>query len=394
MRTEMLKSLSFTNYKAFADQTTIRLAPITLLYGENHAGKSAIARFPIWLSDSIAGRTRAAFKLDAPVLRGAGFQDILCKQSESQTLQLGLEWDDLTFSASYRDVGNRVRATNFEFASPHEGANMQWKLGTENDYEDSSGSTHAIEFEGPLPAGDSGALERLANEARVLASDVLWLEANRISVPREEPAPKVMPATLGSKGERAVAACVEDDSLRRLTSTWYEQHFSLEFSITRVANHVRPGLGRLSSPHIVDLPDCGEGFSQILPVVVAVSQARLRRGPRILCFEHPELHLHPDAQSAVADLFKEAVEEPTIRILTETHSENLLLGLLLMVAKGELSRESLAVYRVRQRSDGTSVADEIEIDGLGRLGPQFPPGTFRQDTRLSRQLVEARRRKL
>ena len=38
----MLTSLTIENLKCFAERTEIPLAPITLIYGENSAGKSTI----------------------------------------------------------------------------------------------------------------------------------------------------------------------------------------------------------------------------------------------------------------------------------------------------------------------------------------------------------------
>ena len=38
----MLKSLHIENFKAFSDSAQIDLAPITLIFGQNSAGKSSI----------------------------------------------------------------------------------------------------------------------------------------------------------------------------------------------------------------------------------------------------------------------------------------------------------------------------------------------------------------
>jgi predicted ATPase len=50
-----IKSISFENYKAFAQKQTMQLKPITLLIGKNSSGKSAIAKlFPL-LENSLSG---------------------------------------------------------------------------------------------------------------------------------------------------------------------------------------------------------------------------------------------------------------------------------------------------------------------------------------------------
>ena len=57
------------------------------------------------------------------------------------------------------------------------------------------------------------------------------------------------------------------------------------------------------------LPDVGFGVSQILPVLV--NCAVLPEGS-ILLLEQPEIHLHPFAQAALADVLIDAIEEPEL----------------------------------------------------------------------------------
>ncbi len=69
--------------------------------------------------------------------------------------------------------------------------------------------------------------------------------------------------------------------------------------------------------------DVGFGMSQVLPVVVAA----LARGNSLVMVEQPELHIHPQLQANLGDLFIEAIKEGK-QFFLETHSENLLLRLL------------------------------------------------------------------
>ncbi len=56
----MLKELRITNFKCFGEQVTIPLAPITLVYGENSAGKSAVFQALRLFVNSIV----SSFKID------------------------------------------------------------------------------------------------------------------------------------------------------------------------------------------------------------------------------------------------------------------------------------------------------------------------------------------
>jgi hypothetical protein len=77
----------------------------------------------------------------------------------------------------------------------------------------------------------------------------------------------------------------------------------------------------------VNLPDVGFGVSQVLPVVV---QCFYTSPHTTIMLEQPEIHLHPSVQTALADLFIEAIqsredgEDRGIQLIVESHSEHFL----------------------------------------------------------------------
>src|SRR3954467_1840615 len=88
-----LARFSVENYRAFAQATRLELRPLTLFFGYNSAGKSALLRFlPIVAASS--GDQLAPLALDSPAARGASFRDVLSRYGSSPTLRIGLEWSD------------------------------------------------------------------------------------------------------------------------------------------------------------------------------------------------------------------------------------------------------------------------------------------------------------
>ena len=83
---------------------------------------------------------------------------------------------------------------------------------------------------------------------------------------------------------------------------------------------------------LVDLADVGFGVSQALPVVVALWAAK--KGDTVY-LEQPELHLHPMAQKNMASVLADAANRG-VRVICETHSSMLLLGVQTLVAEGKL----------------------------------------------------------
>jgi len=100
--------------------------------------------------------------------------------------------------------------------------------------------------------------------------------------------------------------------------------------------HVAIEVGRLPAAirggahDVVEIADVGVGVSQALPVVVALRQAA---PGQLVYIEQPELHLHPKAQGAMARLLVAAAARG-VRVVTETHSSLLLLGVQAAIAEG------------------------------------------------------------
>jgi predicted ATPase len=97
----------------------------------------------------------------------------------------------------------------------------------------------------------------------------------------------------------------------------------------------------------VDLPDVGFGISQVLPVLVQCFYAPQNA---IILMEQPEIHLHPSAQSALADVMIDVIKsrengtDRGVQLIIETHSEHFLRRLQRRVAEGVLEPKDIAAY--------------------------------------------------
>ncbi|MBT9588388.1 ATP-binding protein [bacterium] len=320
----MLLGFSSKNYKAFDERVSLDLAPITLLFGKNHAGKSALLRLLPFLADSFHARARSPLNFDAAPLRGAGFSDILCNQSSSQTLELELRCQEGQSRIQYRELEGAVQATRISLLSQGHTFEVDWIH--PGCYQDREEQVFRLQFQGPVPSQDGlpEPFQAMARSLHQLPRDVLWLEASREPLAREIRAPHSTPWEIGSRGERAIAFCSQSSRVTERVSGWYRQEFGLDFEIRRTAAFIRPVLTHPKTTRATPLSDSGEGFSQVLPVVTAWAMAHEEVGPKILCLEHPELHLHPDAHPSLARLFLQPPNRD-VRLLVETHSENLLL---------------------------------------------------------------------
>ena len=114
------------------------------------------------------------------------------------------------------------------------------------------------------------------------------------------------------------------------------------------------------------LLDVGFGVSQILPVITLLFFAPEES---IILLEQPELHLHPNAQSVLADLLLHVAEERKLQLIVESHSEHLLTRLQRRIAESDhafASPENIKMYFCDIK-DGESVAQPVEIDEYGQI---------------------------
>lgn len=148
-----------------------------------------------------------------------------------------------------------------------------------------------------------------------------------------------------------------------------------------------------------NLVDVGFGISQVLPVLV---QGLMMRRGGIYIVQEPEIHLHPDAQAALADFFIYLTCQG-VRCIVETHSEYLLLRLRRRLAEGKgplrsaLPRFAAPPKRLSERDVAVLVSESkgkeatIRKLGIGK-GFQFenmPPGFMSQASQDRMELLKA-----
>ena len=119
-----------------------------------------------------------------------------------------------------------------------------------------------------------------------------------------------------------------------------------------------------SETDMVNIADVGFGVSQVLPVLVAVIAAE---PGRLVYLEQPELHLHPRAQVALALVLADAAKRG-VRLVVETHSSLLLLGVQTLVAEGKLSPELVKLHWFSRNKDGITEVTSAELDEAGTYG--------------------------
>ncbi len=125
-----------------------------------------------------------------------------------------------------------------------------------------------------------------------------------------------------------------------------------------------PSSGKDGTEDMVSIADVGLGVSQTLPVVVALHTAEFSQS---IYLEQPEIHLHPRAQVAMAEVLADAATQGK-RLVVETHSSLLLRGIQTLVAEGKLAPELVKLHWFTLREDGSTEISSADLDETGAFG--------------------------
>lgn len=430
----MLTSIRIRNFKAWRDTKEVHLAPLTVIFGTNSAGKSSLGHLLLSLKQTALAtdRRRALHLGDANTLIDLGtFRDCLYAHELSAPLEFELAWDlpkqlvikdshersksytgtELAFSAMLK-AGKKEQPEMREFsyhlrkggesvlAVEHKlDGNGKWILETSG-YRlvQAQGRKWDLTEPEKFYRASETSLSRFQN-ASFLTDFALETEKMlaRISYlgPLRNPPERIYqwsgdtPEDVGQKGEFAIPAILAaQQEGRRINRGWKKPTRAFaEFigewlkEIGVIHNfEVRPvAEGRKefevlirTYPHSpeVKITDVGFGVSQVLPALV---QAFYCPPHSTVWMEQPEIHLHPQVQSSLADVFITAIKsyqggEPrNTQLIIESHSEHFLTRLQRRIAEGELApNKDVAVYFCRNTSGG-AVLEPLEIDLFGEI---------------------------
>ena len=159
--------------------------------------------------------------------------------------------------------------------------------------------------------------------------------------------------------------------------------------VNETAVELRVGrLRRSGTRDMVSIADVGVGVSQVLPVLVAL---RVAKPGQMVYIEQPEIHLHPKAQVALAEILADAANRD-VQVVVETHSSHLLLAIQSLVAEGKLDQRRVGLNWFRREDDGSSKITTANLDDRGAFG-DWPEDFGDVELELeSRYLSAARRR--
>ena len=474
-----LDAFRLENFMGFEDTGWIELRPITLLFGRNSSGKSAIIRALLLLKQSLEARDPdAPLRLTGPLVDLGTYYNAVHRHDtkldiafwlrishpdwpEPQLPKDATEEEEQRFDAemserrsavppwtqpSAADIDDRPLELRLAFGLIEEGhaprlKSLQiwgYRSGTPllvfgvdyNAHERAWGlprSEAPLDYDASVPLEEDGrpvmdedGKQKRVTRQRQQFSDPLWQAvsptfvdgivpdlrtANRADIRLEDspgdwrivsealrffgehvngllrktvylPPLREAPQRYYRAGEAWVQALVDPaGSLSKEAVNWWLAVASLDAKVDVVPLNQDEGLvgvylfeewDEAPTGFRSNLRDVGAGVAQVLPVIVET----MRAGPDgLVIIEQPELHLHPEAQAALADFFI-ALSKLGVgpRFLLETHSSSLIYRMRRRMAETKVGWLE-AAPEIKLRPDDISACFVNRRDGVSVLEP-------------------------
>lgn len=386
----MIHKVTFENYKAFKEKQELKLKPITVLIGKNSSGKSAVLRLLVMLLESLEGRNTQneplVFKTKdfdfAKDFNGLVYKKLprALKLSVDLDGAMGLESLALTLRY-YKELKKGVIEEFNRLEETKEGEiTHKFELNSQNitkeEYQytrsDIACSLLNLSFKGLsyetvfTTKGEEVPLMDINNFPNFLLPSIIYQEPLR---------PPLESLYHPIEDADSIALLLHNNKeLLNDVADWYQD----KLGVGRIdTEEIAGGFFELTMQNngfSTRLMDTGLGIGQSLPIVTHTLN---KEDDTLHIIEQPELHLHPAAHGAIAQLMVESVKEtPKSRFLVETHSENFILRLRRLVAEGTLSIDDLAIYWVEYDEEKeASTLKEIVVDEMGEVD-FWPEGIF------------------
>lgn len=429
----MLRTLRFLNFKGWKDTGTIRMAPISLFFGANSSGKSSIGQFLMMLKQTVESPDRKAVFYPGgknSAVQLGSYQEMVFHRDPENKIAFDYRWsltedlkfkdplsgqifsgDELDFSAEVElsdSTKNMLQVSEFKYRLLNKDTqSLSIDLSRKSDKREYAASAEqyflvrkkmrawalkdVVRFYGfpdevvaCYQNADFVQELNLAHER--LFNSIFYLGPLRTKTERLYTWGGITPESVGFAGENTVAAILAARDRKislgyRRPAKPLEEIIALklkemslieEFRVNPISEQRQEYEVKVrtkGSKDWVDLPDVGFGISQVLPVLV---QCFYAPAGSIILMEQPEIHLHPNAQSALADVMIDVINsrengvDRNIQVIIETHSEHFLRRLQRRIAENIAPQEKVSAY-FANISKTPATLEPLKIDIFGNV---------------------------
>ncbi|MBI5313196.1 MAG: DUF3696 domain-containing protein [Methylocystis sp.] len=425
----MLTNVKFTNFKSWAS-LEMPCGKITGIFGTNSSGKTSFIQFLLLLKQTKDATDRAtALELNGDLVQLGTITDAIHRHSQSRTIEWVISFD-LDVPLALKDASKKRSAeiangTRLNLSASvvvdkqaprslsltYELGGMQFSLSAKKDAalkfdlcaRNSGKNAQAFNFiraqgrawqlPGPIKSyafpdqartyyQNAGFLADLEAAYESQLDRLYYLGPLREFPQRDYLWARSRPTDVGARGEKAIDAILAETSageqrnlkararlmpFQEMVAHWLREMGLIEsFRVEEIkegSNRWQAIVQTRKGASEVLLTDVGFGISQVLPVITLLQY--VPEGSTVI-LEQPEIHLHPLAQAALADVIIQAATHRRVQVILESHSEHLLLRLQRRIAEQTIPSDDVKLYFC-DAPKGESVLTPLEVDMLGNI---------------------------
>lgn len=429
----MLKRLRIKNFKGWKDTGTVRMSSISLFFGANSSCKSSIGQFLMMLKQTVESPDRKAVFYPGgknSAVQLGSYQEMVFHRDPENNIAFDYRWslpealkfkdplsgqmfsgDDVDFSGQV-DLSDATKhllqVSHFKYRLLNEDVqSLAIELSRKSDKREYVASAEqyslvrkkmrawalrdVVRFYGfpdEVVAYYQNAdfVQELNLAQEKLFNSIYYLGPLRTKAERLYTWGGITPESVGFSGENTVAAILaardrkislgykrpakplEEIIALKLKEMALIEEFQVK-PISEQRQEYEVKVRTKGSKDWVDLPDVGFGISQVLPVLV---QCFYAPAGSIILMEQPEIHLHPNAQSALADVMIDVINsrengvDRNIQLVIETHSEHFLRRLQRRIAEDVVPQEKVSAYFANIAKTPATL-EPLKIDTFGNI---------------------------
>ena len=421
----MFRRLRLSNFKTW-QSIDLKMGRVTGLFGPNSSGKTSIIQFILLLKQTKDATDRAlALDLGGPYVMLGTYKDFINQHNEEAHLEWTVSFeaprqlvipdpekrrtDTLVTGKQIRirsEIDSRngaPRSRYLGYTIDKERYSLALKEGEETWFDLKASSQQGFRFirtqgrpwqlPGPIKSyafpdqvrtyyQNSGFLSDLEEAYESQMDLTFYLGPLREHPKREYVWTRSRPSDVGQRGEKAIEAMLAATaagearnlkpkarlkSFQEMIAYWLREMGLIH---TFRVEEIRPGTNLyqakvqvLKAGTEVLLTDVGFGVSQVLPVLTLLQY--VPEGSTVI-LEQPEIHLHPLAQAALADVVVNVAQHRQVQIIVESHSEHFLLRLQRRIADETIDTDDVQLYFCKPMK-GASKLEHLDLDLFGNI---------------------------
>ena len=390
----MITELRLQNFKSWQDTDKLQFAPLTGFFGANNSGKTSILQVPLLFKQTVENSSQQHqgiyFGGEQSLINLSSFDDVIHYLTNASNLGTFVSWQ-LPSKMTIKNLPE-FNALSFDCNLSKERVNeFYYRVG-----KDSFGIKHDKgRYNVITPDGDAslqyvfrcygirGAPEKTQQIFVALEKvfEDLFSRIHYIGPRRADPQDYYnwrasLPKDVGQHGEHTFSAVLSnrvrfvsiDKQIAKCLQKLRLIHSYIITPISEVEQRYEVLVQQFKDGPAVRFTNIGFGVSQVLPVLI---QCYYADEGSILILEQPEAHLHPKAQSELADILIDVVKTRNMQIILESHSEHLLLRLMRRIAEYEVCDEGISADQTAfyfcEINDGNSKAEQLKVDEYGNI---------------------------